>query len=189
MDSVSYFVLGKVFVANMAGNLIFVGFGLSAVGPAVASSAIAIGAFLVGCVTGGRAVQSLAHHRGRLLCGRKRNGCGGTGRFRCRPAVGGGGEFCAAGPSLGRDRRPSVWDGLPSGSHPAGQLEGHEDDRGDAHLHCCRRRLETGWWQGSGCGQRGGFGTDSGVPAPSAVASSFGLATCEHRCSLQSLCC
>ncbi|MFF4233761.1 YoaK family protein [Streptomyces sp. NPDC001820] len=69
VDSVSYFVLGKVFVANMAGNLIFVGFGLSAVGPAVAPSAIAIGAFLVGCVTGGRAVQSLAHHRGRLLCG------------------------------------------------------------------------------------------------------------------------
>lgn len=69
VDSVSYLVLGKVFVANMAGNLIFVGFGLSAVGPAVASSVIAIGAFLVGCVAGGRAVQSLAHHRGWLLCG------------------------------------------------------------------------------------------------------------------------
>lgn len=69
VDSVSYLVLGKVFVANMAGNLIFVGFGLSAVGPAVASSAIAIGAFLVGCVTGGRAAQSLTHHRGWLLCG------------------------------------------------------------------------------------------------------------------------
>ncbi|MFG2889823.1 DUF1275 family protein [Streptomyces sp. NPDC048248] len=64
VDSVSYLVLGKVFVANMAGNLIFVGFGLSAVGTAVAPSAVAIGAFLVGCVAGGRAVQSLAHHRG-----------------------------------------------------------------------------------------------------------------------------
>ncbi|WP_407552254.1 YoaK family protein [Streptomyces sp. Pv4-95] len=69
VDSVSYLVLGKVFVANMAGNLIFVGFGLSAVGTAVTPSAVAIGAFLVGCVAGGRAVQSLAHHRGWLLCG------------------------------------------------------------------------------------------------------------------------
>lgn len=69
VDSVSYLALGKIFVANMAGNLVFIGFGLSAVGPAAASSSIAIGAFLVGCVTGGRAVQSLAYHRGWLLCG------------------------------------------------------------------------------------------------------------------------
>ncbi|MFC4609909.1 DUF1275 family protein [Streptomyces maoxianensis] len=51
VDSVSYFVLGKVFVANMAGNLIFVGFGLSAVGPAVASSAIAIGSGVASVLT------------------------------------------------------------------------------------------------------------------------------------------
>jgi uncharacterized membrane protein YoaK (UPF0700 family) len=69
VDSVSYLALGKIFVANMAGNLIFAGLGLSAVRPTVTSPAIAIGAFLVGCVTGGMTAQSLPHHRGWLLCG------------------------------------------------------------------------------------------------------------------------
>jgi uncharacterized membrane protein YoaK (UPF0700 family) len=60
IDAVSYLRLGRVFVANMTGNVVFLGFsvqphsGLSAV-----ASLIAIGGFLVGGFAGGR--LALAH--------------------------------------------------------------------------------------------------------------------------------
>jgi uncharacterized membrane protein YoaK (UPF0700 family) len=61
VDSVSYLRLGHVFVANMTGNVVFLGFsadphsGLSA-----AASAIAIAAFVLGALAGGRIAHTLA---------------------------------------------------------------------------------------------------------------------------------
>jgi uncharacterized membrane protein YoaK (UPF0700 family) len=60
VDAVSYLRLGHVFVANMTGNVVFLGFtlddrsGLSAV-----ASAVAISGFLVGALSGGRLATHL----------------------------------------------------------------------------------------------------------------------------------
>jgi len=69
VDAVSYLRLGRVFVANMTGNVVFLGFsadprsGLSA-----AASVIAIAGFLLGALAGGRAAHALAAVRpGRWL--------------------------------------------------------------------------------------------------------------------------
>jgi uncharacterized membrane protein YoaK (UPF0700 family) len=59
VDAVSYLRLGRVFVANMTGNVVFLGFSLqSHTGLSPIASVIAIGGFLVGALGGGRA----AHH-------------------------------------------------------------------------------------------------------------------------------
>jgi uncharacterized membrane protein YoaK (UPF0700 family) len=69
VDAVSYLRLGRVFVANMTGNVVFLGFtadphsGLSA-----AASIIAIAGFVLGALAGGRAARALAAARpGRWL--------------------------------------------------------------------------------------------------------------------------
>ena len=69
VDAVSYLRLGRVFVANMTGNVVFLGFtadphsGLSA-----AASIIAIAGFVLGALAGGRAANALAAARpGRWL--------------------------------------------------------------------------------------------------------------------------
>jgi uncharacterized membrane protein YoaK (UPF0700 family) len=55
LDAVSFLGLGRVFTANMTGNVVFLGFALGgAPGIAVISSLSAIGAFVVGAVLGGR---------------------------------------------------------------------------------------------------------------------------------------
>jgi uncharacterized membrane protein YoaK (UPF0700 family) len=64
VDAVSYLRLGRVFVANMTGNVVFLGFsadphsGLSA-----AASVIAIAGFVLGALAGGRAAHTLAAAR------------------------------------------------------------------------------------------------------------------------------
>ena len=70
VDAFSYLVLGHVFVANMTGNVVFVAFALAgAKGFSLASSLLALGAFLVGAFVGGRLARPLAMHRGRLVTG------------------------------------------------------------------------------------------------------------------------
>jgi uncharacterized membrane protein YoaK (UPF0700 family) len=55
VDAVSFLGLGRVFTANMTGNVVFLGFALGgAPGIAATSSLAAIGAFVVGAVLGGR---------------------------------------------------------------------------------------------------------------------------------------
>jgi uncharacterized membrane protein YoaK (UPF0700 family) len=55
LDAVSFLGLGRVFTVNMTGNVVFLGFALGgASGIAVTSSLIAIGAFVIGAVLGGR---------------------------------------------------------------------------------------------------------------------------------------
>jgi uncharacterized membrane protein YoaK (UPF0700 family) len=57
---VSYLRLGRVFVANMTGNVVFVGFSLHPhSGVSALSSVVALGGFLVGALAGGRIGASL----------------------------------------------------------------------------------------------------------------------------------
>jgi uncharacterized membrane protein YoaK (UPF0700 family) len=68
VDAVSYLKLGHVFVANMTGNVVFLGFALAGAGGlSVTSSLAAIAAFLLGALAGGRLGSRFASHRGHLL--------------------------------------------------------------------------------------------------------------------------
>ena len=61
VDAVSYLRLGHVFVANMTGNVVFLGFSVDPrAGLSAAASAIAIAGFLLGALAGGRAAHALA---------------------------------------------------------------------------------------------------------------------------------
>ena len=65
VDAVSYFKLGHVFVANMTGNVLFLGFATAdAAEFSISASLLAIGAFLLGALAGGRL---RSEHRGKLL--------------------------------------------------------------------------------------------------------------------------
>ncbi|MEV0244244.1 YoaK family protein [Streptomyces sp. NPDC050674] len=68
IDAVSYLALGRVFVANMTGNVVFLGFALAgAPGLSVPASIVSMVSFLVGALAGGRFGTRFAAHRGRLL--------------------------------------------------------------------------------------------------------------------------
>ncbi|MET8809676.1 YoaK family protein [Streptomyces sp. NPDC004546] len=68
VDAVSYLGLGHVFVANMTGNVVFLGFALvGAPGLSALASVVALTAFLVGALAGGRLGTRFATHRGNLL--------------------------------------------------------------------------------------------------------------------------
>ncbi|MCW0213192.1 MAG: DUF1275 domain-containing protein [Pseudonocardia sp.] len=55
VDAVSFLRLGRVFAANMTGNVVFLGFGVVASSDVdVLASALAIAAFVAGAVAGGR---------------------------------------------------------------------------------------------------------------------------------------
>jgi uncharacterized membrane protein YoaK (UPF0700 family) len=65
VDSFSYLLLGHVFVANMTGNVVFLAFAIvGAQGFSIAASVVALVAFGLGSVLGGRIVQRFGHHRG-----------------------------------------------------------------------------------------------------------------------------
>jgi uncharacterized membrane protein YoaK (UPF0700 family) len=68
IDAVSYLALGRVFVANMTGNVVFLGFALAgAPGLSVTASIVSLVSFLTGALAGGRLGTRFAAHRGRLL--------------------------------------------------------------------------------------------------------------------------
>jgi uncharacterized membrane protein YoaK (UPF0700 family) len=68
VDATSYLKLGHVFVANMTGNAVFLGFGIAGAGGiSVWPSLTAIGSFLVGGVTGGRIGARWSSDRTRQL--------------------------------------------------------------------------------------------------------------------------
>lgn len=68
VDAVSYLALGHVFVANMTGNVVFLGFALAgASGLSAPPSLAAMTAFLLGALAGGRTARRYAAHRGKLL--------------------------------------------------------------------------------------------------------------------------
>jgi uncharacterized membrane protein YoaK (UPF0700 family) len=68
VDALSYLKLGHVFVANMTGNVVFLGFAVAdAQDFSIPASLAAIAAFLAGAAAGGRLTASAGRHRGRLL--------------------------------------------------------------------------------------------------------------------------
>jgi uncharacterized membrane protein YoaK (UPF0700 family) len=68
VDAASYLKLGHVFVANMTGNVVFLGFAIAGAGGlSVGASLFAIAAFLLGGLAGGRLGARLGDHRGHLL--------------------------------------------------------------------------------------------------------------------------
>ncbi|MDP9219828.1 MAG: DUF1275 domain-containing protein [Actinomycetota bacterium] len=68
VDAFSYLTLGHVFVANMTGNVVFLGFGLAGAGDvATGASITAILAFALGAAAAGRWAVRRSLHRGRLL--------------------------------------------------------------------------------------------------------------------------
>jgi uncharacterized membrane protein YoaK (UPF0700 family) len=68
VDAVSYLRLGNVFVANMTGNVVFVGFAVTDVNRfSVPASLAAIASFMLGALLGGRLGVAIGQHRGRLL--------------------------------------------------------------------------------------------------------------------------
>ena len=68
VDAVSVLGLGRVFVANMTGNVVFLGFATAGVpGFALAASLAALVGFLAGALLGGRLVTRHGTARARLL--------------------------------------------------------------------------------------------------------------------------
>src|SRR5207237_872449 len=67
-DATSYLRFGHVFVANMTGNVVFLGFGIAgATGISVWASLIALGSFLGGSLIGGRIAISAGTNSRRHL--------------------------------------------------------------------------------------------------------------------------
>lgn len=68
IDAVSYLLLGHVFVANMTGNVVLLGFAIAGVKDfSVAASLTALAVFALGAAIGGRLGLKDAEHRGRFL--------------------------------------------------------------------------------------------------------------------------
>src|SRR6185312_16371345 len=68
VDAYSFLALGHVFVANMTGNVIFLGFALAgAPGFSISATLLALGAFIIGGFIGGALAARHSAHRGRLL--------------------------------------------------------------------------------------------------------------------------
>jgi uncharacterized membrane protein YoaK (UPF0700 family) len=68
VDAFSYLLLGHVFVANMTGNVVFLGFAIAgASGFSIPASLVALGSFAFGALMGGKAVSTWGQHRGHLL--------------------------------------------------------------------------------------------------------------------------
>src|ERR1700749_4386690 len=62
VDAVSILALGRVFVANMTGNVVFAGFALAgAPGFSLGASLFALAGFLVGAYLGGRMTAKVGH--------------------------------------------------------------------------------------------------------------------------------
>jgi uncharacterized membrane protein YoaK (UPF0700 family) len=68
VDAFSYLLLGHVFVANMTGNVVFLGFAIAgAAGFSISASLVALGSFMLGALVGGKVGSRLGHDRGHLL--------------------------------------------------------------------------------------------------------------------------
>lgn len=68
VDAVSYLALGRVFVANMTGNVVFLAFAVAGAGGLSAPKSLAAGAaFLGGALLGGRLANRYAGPRRRWL--------------------------------------------------------------------------------------------------------------------------
>src|SRR3954468_8750656 len=67
VDAVSILALGRVFVANMTGNVVFVGFAVArAAGFSLAASLYGLAGFVLGAGVGGRLIRRFGAARARL---------------------------------------------------------------------------------------------------------------------------
>jgi uncharacterized membrane protein YoaK (UPF0700 family) len=70
LDAVSYLKLGRVFVANMTGNVVYLGLAIGhAQDFSIPTSFVAIVSFFSGAFAGGRVGLRIGQHRGRHLAG------------------------------------------------------------------------------------------------------------------------
>jgi uncharacterized membrane protein YoaK (UPF0700 family) len=68
IDAISILGLGRVFIANMTGNIVFIGFAIAgAPGYSLWGSLVALAGFLVGASAGGAVISRFGRHRGKLL--------------------------------------------------------------------------------------------------------------------------
>ncbi|HEY4964150.1 MAG TPA: YoaK family protein [Candidatus Saccharimonadales bacterium] len=68
VDAISILSLGRVFVANMTGNIVFIGLAIAhAPGFSLASSLFALAGFLIGAVIVGRLIDKYSVDRGKLF--------------------------------------------------------------------------------------------------------------------------
>jgi uncharacterized membrane protein YoaK (UPF0700 family) len=68
VDAVSILALGRVFIANMTGNIVFIGFALAgAPGFSLVAALLALAGFLLGAAAGGPVATRFQASRGRLL--------------------------------------------------------------------------------------------------------------------------
>ncbi|MER5555439.1 YoaK family protein [Streptomyces sp. NPDC002793] len=68
VDAFSYLLLGHVFVANMTGNVVFMGFALAGAPTfSLLASVVALVSFAAGALAGGLTVHGARAHRGRQL--------------------------------------------------------------------------------------------------------------------------
>ena len=68
IDAYSFLVLGRIFVANMTGNVVFLAFALAgASGFSIPATLMALGSFCLGALGGGLIGSRLERHRGYLL--------------------------------------------------------------------------------------------------------------------------
>ncbi len=68
VDATSYLNLGHVFVGNMTGNVVFLGFAIGgAEGFSISAPVVALVAFLVGALGGGLICNGIGRHRGRMI--------------------------------------------------------------------------------------------------------------------------
>ena len=68
VDAISILALGRVFVANMTGNVVFAGFAIvGAPGFSLSASLFALAGFLVGATAGGAMITRVGRDRGALL--------------------------------------------------------------------------------------------------------------------------
>ena len=68
VDAISILALGRVFVANMTGNVVFAGFAIvGAPGFSLSASLFALAGFLAGAATGGAIITRVGHDRAVLL--------------------------------------------------------------------------------------------------------------------------
>ncbi|GAY12890.1 YoaK family protein [Pseudonocardia sp. N23] len=68
VDAISILSVGRVFVANMTGNVVFIGFALAGVeGFSLSASLIAVAGFIVGALSGGRLIDRFGQSRPVLL--------------------------------------------------------------------------------------------------------------------------
>jgi uncharacterized membrane protein YoaK (UPF0700 family) len=68
VDAFSYLLLGHVFVSNMTGNVVFIGFAFAgAAGFSISASLVALASFSAGALLGGKIGHAHRGHRGQLF--------------------------------------------------------------------------------------------------------------------------